>query len=147
MRQYSIDEIELTWSGLDFKAGLAEGSSIVPTRNNPTWSVIAQGAVSTGTRSRSSDRSGTVAILVAQTSQLAQDLKAIAIRDEQKGGNEVKPMLMTDTSSGELITFKNAFIISRPEQVRDTVASIQTWIFYFEDFEDNEVALTNVVGS
>ncbi len=147
MRTYSIDEVECTWAGLDFKAGLAEGSSITPARAVGTWSQVPQGAVSTVTRSRSNNRSGTVTVLVAQTSQLAQDLKAIAIRDEKPNGKEVYPMLISDTSSGELITFKNAYIMSRPEQVRATEAGVQSWVFNFEDFEDNEVTLTNVVGS
>ena len=39
MKQYSIDRVELSWQGLDFKEGLASGSTITEARVAPSWNL------------------------------------------------------------------------------------------------------------
>lgn len=148
MKQYSIDLCEFTWAGLNFKEGLADGSSLTPSRANPSWSQVPYGATTEQARSRSTNRSGQLTILVMQTSQLHQQLKGIANRDRLPGGKEVFPFVVKDNNSGDQITFKNTYIATEPDQVRATTASVYSWVFNFEDFTDEEIPrLSNVVGN
>lgn len=148
MRQYSIDNIELSWLGLDFKQGLAAGTSVQEARSVPSWSMKPAGAVPKITRVYDPNRSGTVTITVDQESQLYQDLLAIANADSNPSTRtQVGNMVLTDNSSSERITWKNAFIQSIPDRSRAVESATFAWVFGFEDFEHEAVeTLTNVVG-
>jgi hypothetical protein len=148
MRQYSIDQVELAWLALDFKEGLAQGTSITEARNSPSWSVKPRG-VGGAVRVYNPDRTGTVSIIVDQESKLHQSLKAIAQADANPATrNQVANMTLTDPSSGEVINFKNSFIITEPDATRGTESATFTWVFAYEDRSSDPVDnLTNAVGS
>ncbi len=148
MRQYSIDTVEAAWLGLDFKEGLAQGASITEAKTTSPWSIVptGQGKV---TRVYNPDRSGTLSVVVDQTSQLHQSLKGIAEADRLPATrNQVATFKITDTASGEVFDFLNAFILTDPDMIRGTEASTFTWVFGFEKRESPEVTtLTNLVGT
>lgn len=148
MRQYSIDQVELGWLGLDFKSGLAQGSSITEARSAPSWTMKPTGQ-GKAVRVYNPDRTGTVSIVVDQESQLHQELKDFAKADRNPATRtQVGTMRLNDTSSGEVIDFVNAFITTEPDAVRGTESSTFTWIFAFEDRVSEPVAnLTNLVGT
>lgn len=149
MRQYSIDNVELSWLGIDFKDGLAVGTSITEARTVPSWSMKPSGAVPKVTRVYDPNRSGTVTIIVDQESQLHQSLKAIANSERTPGGRDkVDDMVLKDLTAGEEITFKNAFITTIPDRTRAVESSTFAWVFGYEDFKDEEVpTLANPVGN
>jgi hypothetical protein len=132
MRQYSIDRVEATWNGLDLREGIAQGSSISEGRTSPSWSAKATGYGKI-VRVYNPDRSGQLTIQVDQESKLHQQLRFLAIADQQSRGI-VSPFVITDTSSGEVFTYKNAFIMTEPDEVRGTDSSVFPWVFIFEDF-------------
>ncbi len=149
MRQYSIDTVELGWLGLDLKPGLAQGSSITEARNAPSWTMkpTGQGKV---VRVYNPDRTGTVSVVVDQESTTHQQLKAIAASDRAPATrDQVSTMRMTDASSGEVIEWKNAFIITEPDASRATESATFTWVFGFESRSSVALAdnLTNLVGT
>lgn len=148
MRQYGIDEVEVAWLGLDFKEGLAQGTSITEARNAPSWTVKPTGQ-GKAVRVYNPDRTGTVSIIVDQESQLHQSLKAIAQADANpQTRTQVANMTINDTSSGEVFDFVNAFITTEPDAIRATESSTFTWVFAYEDRRSLPVEnLTNLVGA
>lgn len=149
MNQYSIDGVELGWLGLDFKAGLASGTSIVEARNVASWSIKPRGAVPKVTRVYDPNRSGTVSITVDQEAKLHQQLKAIARADRLPATRDkVSDMVLKDASSGEMVTWKNAFIMTDPDFTRGVESTTFTWVFSFENSDDTPVEnLANNVGN
>lgn len=145
MRQYSIDKVEITWADLDFKEGLAQGTSVVEARTAPTYTVKPTGTGKV-VRVYNPDRSGTVSITVDQESQLHKDLRLIAIADVLNR-DQVFPMLITDGSTGETFLYSNAFIQTEPDETRGTESATFTWVFMFESVRKlNGLADTNLVG-
>lgn len=147
MRQYSIDNVEVGWLGLDFKEGLAQGTSITVTKTTVAFTQKPRGIGGT-TRVYNPDRSGTVTFLIDQESQLHQSLKGLANSERTPSGRDkVGEMAIRDLTSGEILKLKNAFITAIPDYVRGTESQVFSWVFGFEDFEDEEVTtLSNVVG-
>jgi hypothetical protein len=147
MRQYSIDQVELSWLGLDFKEGLAQGTSITETRTSPSFTMKPTGQ-GKAVRVYNPDRTGTVAVLVDQESQLHQSLLSIHQADQNPGTrNQVATMALKDTSSGEVVSFLNCFISAEPDLTRGTESATFSWIFAFEDVtKEPATTLANLVG-
>lgn len=146
MRQYSIDHVEVAWFGLDLKPGLANGTSITEARTTVTWSnkITGQGKVS---RIFNPDRSGTVSIVVDQESQTHTDLRALAQVDIVSR-NVVGPMVVRDTTSGDVFYYKNAYIATEPDETRGTESATFTWVFNFEAVTHVTTnSSQNVIGS
>jgi len=147
MRQYSIDQVELTWRGLDFKEGLAQGTTITEARNAPSFTVKPTGQ-GKAVRVYNPDRTGTVAVIVDQESQLHQSLLDLASADQNPATRSVVgAMVLTDTSSGYKITFQNAFITTEPDETRGTESATFSWVFAFENVQKDTALLTNIVGN
>jgi hypothetical protein len=147
MRQYSIDQVELSWLGLDFKEGLAQGTSITEARTSPSWTVKPTGQ-GKAVRVYNPDRTGTVSVLVDQESQLHQSLLSIHQADQNPATRtQVATMSLKDTSSGEVVSFLNCFISTEPDLTRGTESATFSWVFAFEDVTKEPVTtLTNQVG-
>ena len=145
MRQYSIDHVELTWQGLDFKPGLAAGSTIVEARTTPSFSQKTS-ANGEAIRVGNPDRTGTLSVLVNQESQLQQQLVVLA-KDDQLNRNIVGAMVLKDTTSGEQFTYQNAYITVQPDETRATESSDFTWVFNFEKIERTVSEDQNLVGN
>ena len=148
MRQYSIDGVELAWLGLDFKEGMAAGTSITEARTSPSWTMKSTGQ-GRAVRVYNPDRTGTLSVVVDQESQLHQSLLDLSRADRNPATrNQVGAMVMNDTSSGEVVTWKNCFITSDPDVTRGTESATFTWVFGFEDVAKETVdPLTNLVGA
>lgn len=149
MRQYSSDQVEITWRGLDFKEGLATGTFITEARTTPSWAYKPQGPSGKGVRTYQPDRSGTVSIVVDQESALHRQLRTIAKADRNPATrNQVGAMIMYDGSSKDRTTYKNAYIVTDPDETRGIESATFTWVFQFESIErDDNEAPDNLVGS
>lgn len=146
MRQYSIDRVEVNWFGLDFKEGLAQGTSITEARTSPSWSNKATG-MGRVVRVYNPDRSGTVSIVVDQESALHQNLGILAAAD-RLSRNVVGPLVVTDTSSGQVFYYNNAYISTEPDETRGTESATFTWVFNFETVQHVSTNTSqNVIGS
>lgn len=146
MRQYSSEQVDISWLGLDFREGLASGSFISEARNSPTWTQKAQGPSGKTVRIQSPDRSGTLSIVVDQESALHRALRTIA-RADRTSRDKVGSLILSDTSSGDQYTYSNAFITTEPDESRGTESATFTWVFAFENLSrnDNE-SPSNLVG-
>lgn len=145
MKQYAIDKVELAWQGLDFKEGLAAGSTITEARTSPSWT-LKTSAVGEGIRVYNPDRSLTISILVNQESRLHQQLRQLAQQDRDSR-TIVGPMVLKDTTSGEQFTYVNAFISTEPDELRATESSDFTWVFLAERPDKSVSIDQNLVGS
>ena len=145
MRQYSIDAVEVSWFGLDLKAGLAQGTSITEARTTASFSNKPTG-MGKVVRVYNPDRSGTVSIVVDQESQTHQDLRALALAD-RIARNVVGPMVVRDMTSGEVFYYKNSYIATEPDETRGTESATFTWVFNFEEIAKTVSANQNIIGS
>jgi len=149
MRQYSSDQVDLTWLGTDFKEGLATGTFITEARTAPSWSYKSQGPSGRGVRVYNPDRSGTLSVVVDQESALHRKLRTIAKADRNPATRtQVGSMIMFDASSKDRTTYKNAYIVTDPDETRGIESGTFTWVFQFESLsrDDNENP-ANLVGS
>jgi len=133
MRQYSIDQVEVSWQGLSFKEGLAAGTSITEARNAPSFTQKVNGAVSRVVRVFNPDKSGTITIVVDQESNLHQQLRALAAADEISRAI-VGPMTVRDNSNDETLVYTNCYISTQPNETRGTDSATFEWVFNFESF-------------
>lgn len=146
MRQYSIDRVELAWAALDFKEGLAQGSSITEARASQSWLMKPTG-MGRIVRVFNPDKSGTLSVVVDQESKLHQQLRTIAIADALTR-DKVFTGTLIDNSTTEAWTYLNMFILTEPDETRGTESATFTWMFGFERV-DKVPALgdVNVVGN
>lgn len=146
MRQYSIDKMEVTWASLDFKEGLAAGTSITEARTSPAWSQKDTGLGKT-VRVYNPSESGELTMTIDQESKLHQQLIAIHKADKL-ARNQVFPFVIIDKSSQEKVIFSNAYIMTEPDFSRGTESTTFPWVFLYEKreaFPDPSDA--NVVGN
>jgi hypothetical protein len=146
MRQYSLNQTELTWFGLDLKPGLATGQSIVEARTSQSWSMKPTG---TGriVRTFNPDHSGTLTLTVDRESGVHQDLIVLQQTDEATQ-NVVGVAILKDLLGGQINYYKNAYLQSQPDETYGTEGATVTWVLAFESVE--RVAVTpnaNQVGS
>ena len=147
MRQYSIDQVEVSWFGLSFKEGLAAGTSITAARNAPSFTQKVNGAVPRVVRVYNPDRSGTITIVVDQESLLHQQLRELANIDVI-ARNVVGPMTVRDNSNDETLVYQNAYITTEPNETRGTDSATVEWVFGFENFvKTPALGNANVVGN
>jgi len=130
MRQYSSDQVEFSWTSLDFKEGLAEGTFLAESRAVPSKSL--KSSANGGTvRTFVANKSGTLTATIDLESRLHQKLLAISAQDE-KTRDQVFDGRMTDMSSGQVTTYKNTFIMTDPDESRGTDSGTVAWVFGFE---------------
>ena len=132
MHQYGIERVEISWNGLDFAGGIAAGVPFQYTLNGGGFSTRPTGR-SRIVRSLDPDLSGTITVLVFQTSKLHQQLKARHIADRQTG-SVVSPMQVTDLSTKEQLVFTAAHLKMFPGGQRGTEATDFSWDFNFEKY-------------
>lgn len=146
MRQFAIDRCDLTWNGLDFKEGLAQGTMVTEARTSKTWSFKPTG-MGRGVRIKNPDKSGVLSVTVDQESKLHQQLRDFAQQDETTL-LVVKPFVIKDNNTGEVFNYLNTYIITQPDESRGTESAVFTWEFQYESFSKNAIpADNNVVGS
>jgi len=130
MRQYSIDNVDLSWFGIDLTDGLATGTAIQEARAAQSWS-MKMGAKGRGTRVYNPDRSGTLTLTLDQESLTHQLLKTVSSAD-RISRDKVAPMILTDNTSGEKLIYQNAFILGEPDESRGVESATFDWVFGFE---------------
>jgi len=132
MQQYSADTVEIAWQGLDFGEGVAVGTFIQQTRAVPRFTKKAKGRGGI-VRVYNTDESGSLTIIVDQESQLHQDL--INISESERNAatrDKVADLSMTDTSSGYVDIYQNAYISEPADESRGTESGTFTWTFEYE---------------
>ena len=134
-RQYSIETTEIAWAppglSLNLKEGIAAGTSIQEAKASPRYT-----AKQTGTRSvvrvRNPSRNGELTITVDQESKTHQQLTERMLADDLLG-NVVGPIVMSDLASGEVFTYRNAYIANEPDESRGVESATFAWVFGYEE--------------
>lgn len=130
MRQHDISRVELSWLSLDFKEGYAPGSTIQEARSAPNWMYRPTG-MGRIHRAYNPDKSGTITVSVMQLSLLHADLTRLAETDAELH-NIVGPMVLHDAVAGFSILFSNTFILTDPDEARETDLREFPWVFVYE---------------
>lgn len=147
MRNYSVDNLDVAWLGLDFAEGLADGTFAQEVRAVASFTVkpTARGKL---TRTFNPQKHGTIAFTVDQESQLHQDLIVIAEADRDPNQRDkVDNMTMREPGSS-VIHYENAFILTEPDESRGMEATTFVWVFAFEKKQpEPQTTLDNLVGN
>lgn len=145
---YSIDMVEFSWLGLNFKGGLATGSSIVET-HNAAGATRTASAVGNGIDTYDPNNTGQLTFLFDQTSVEHQQLLAVwnAFKNPNTRKDQYGTGVMRDNSSGYVIDYTSMSIAKDPEETRGTEAAALPWVFNFTRRNKKPIANpTNVVG-
>lgn len=147
MRQFSSDQVELTWAGLDLKPGLATGTFVQEAQDTSRFTVKPQGPSGKVVRVHNPNRSGTLTVTVDQESKVHQQLLTLAATDDTSR-DQVHPGILNDTSSGYVANYQNMFIMTVPDESRGTESATFAWVFGFESKAPVPIANpTNLVGN
>jgi len=145
-RQYSPASLEAAWQGIDLKAGWAQATFMQETRTTPSW---AQKATLNGSaiRTYNADRTSTLSMVIVRESIQFSQLMEAAARD-RADLNVVGPLVVLDPISGRTLTYKNAYLITDPDEPFDVAASDITFVWAFESVNKADpTPNANVVGS
>lgn len=146
MRQYSADQVEVSFFGASLTEGLASGTFIQVTRNAPTWTQKPDG-MGRVVRLYNPDRSGTCSIQIDAESRTHQALVTLANADALSR-SIIGPLVITDKTTREVTLLNNAQIESVPDLQKGTQATVLSWIFLFEAVLSQPFGFDrNVVGS
>lgn len=130
MRQYSADQVAITWFGVDLGEGLARGTFLQVSRNAETWTQKPNGMGGV-VRMYNPDLSGSAALTLDAESYTHQALVTVATADRITRA-AVGPMVVTDLSTREVIVLSNAYIATVPNIQKGTQPTALTWRFNFE---------------
>lgn len=144
MRQYSSDQVELSFFGADLTEGLAQGSFVQVKKKSRRWTPKING-VGGIVRMHNPDRSGSVTVQVDAESQTHQVLVTLANADALARAI-VGPLLLRDLSTQEVVFFNKAFLEDIPDLQKSSTSTVFPWVFQFEaviqqsfQFNANEV--------
>jgi hypothetical protein len=144
VRQYSADNVKVSWFGADLSEGLAAGTFLQVARNAPTWTQKPNGLGGV-VRLYNPDLSGTVSLQIDAESKTHQVLVTLANTDRIARAI-VGPLLVTDKTTAEVTLFNKAHISTIPNIQKGTQAAVLSWVFNFEAVINQSFALDrNVV--
>lgn len=146
MRQYAVDNVKVSFTGLDISPGLAPGTSIQEGAVPAAFRVKPNG-VGGIVYTAHPDRSGTISAQIVGTSKVHSQLLALYNADLLTK-SIVGVLLITDNNNGEKAVFTKARILGRPPLQKGTQLTVYSWVWGFErsvvqSFQPNK----NVVGS
>ena len=147
MRQYSADNVEIAWNGIDIKAAVVAGTMVQETRTSPTWTQTVS-MMGEAYRAKNPDRSGTLTITIMRDHPVYQQLMD-AYEADALNLNQVFPLVIKSINSGRSLVYKNAYITTGPDESFEMAASQISVVWAFEKvFKKNaENPNQNVVGS
>jgi hypothetical protein len=112
--------------------GFADGTSI--TINTPPGFSKKVGIDGEVTRTRLHDRSGTLTLVLMQTSATNQELSALYDQDRRRvNGGGVVPLQFTDLDGATLFESAKSWIADDPDFGVDLEAQTRTWVIEFGD--------------
>ena len=146
MRQHAVDNVKVSFIGLDLSPGLAVGTSVQETISSEAWSVRPNGMGSIVYMFHP-DRSGTLSLQIVSSSLTHTQLLAFYNAD-LISRSIVGPLYITDKNTTQVAVYNKARILSRPPYSTGTQLPIYSWIFGFEtSFVQNFQPNKNLVGS
>lgn len=146
MREYAVDNVKVSFFGLDLSPGLAEGTSIQEGPVPQAFRIKPNGMGGI-VYTAHPDRSGTMSVQIVSSSKVHSQLLALYNADLLLK-SVVGVLLITDKTNGEVAVYSKSRILGRPSLQKGTQLTIYSWIFGFErslvqSFDPNR----NVVGA
>ena len=131
-KDYDPKKVVLTIGGHPVE-GYADGTFITVSRNNQMWT-LQSGASGETARSKSNDRSGTVEIVLMQTS-VSNDVLSTKVKDDELN-NSGKFVLGIDDEHGKtVIAGLESWVQQQPSTEFAKELSERTWIIETGDLE------------
>ncbi len=130
IRTYSAADLLIIF-GEDRITGFGPDDFCEVTRNEPTW-VMQIGADGVATRAKSSNKSGSIKMTIAQASPANDILSAIAKIDELTGDG-IKPLLVKDNLGTSLHSAQTAFLEKPADATYGREAGTREWVFMTGD--------------
>jgi len=149
-KNYDPKSITLSIDG-QAVSGFADGTFITVNRNNPMWSVVS-GASGEHARSKSCDKSGTIELVLMQTSETNDLLSAYLLLDETSNSGKF-PVALLDAHGGTIVGATEMWVQQAPSIEYGKELSDRTWtleaghIDIFAGGTDISAAMTTLSGS
>jgi hypothetical protein len=145
MQQYFADGVEFSWNGLDLKEGLVEGTFLQESQAAPRTSKKS-GAVGNVTRTFQGDKSGSLTCTIDRESRTHQKLISLAQQDA-KTRDQVAEGRLNDTGLGMVVSYKNMYIQTIPDEAWATTGGTVAWVLEYESKDPTPTdGNANVVG-
>jgi len=132
VRRYDPAQNSLIMGG-QIMEGFAEGTFINITRNADSFSLVI-GADGSGTRTKSNDRSGKIAITLQQTSPSNDVLQGFLTADELNNGGQFTA-LHKDNSGRTVNAAETAWVMKPPDQGFAKEAENREWVIETDNLE------------
>lgn len=129
MRQFAASNCTLTWGDVDLTRGLSDGSSLSVAYTAPRYVTKTAGPSGIPTRVKTSDRTVTATVTLDQESYEHKLLRQIAAQDDATA-DKLYDLRFVNHASGEVITVRQAFIVSQPGETRGTDTTTMAWSFF-----------------
>jgi len=129
MINWSSDKVFITWAGLSFEAGLADGSFLRENRSKPAWTQKPNGYGDT-IPMFNADRSGRVVLLIGRETETHRDLITISNVD-QISRSVAAPLVARDGNTGIVSIYNKARIEDQPGQLYSTRPNTAAWVFIY----------------
>lgn len=134
LRNYDPAQVAIVWGPVGPISGFADGSFVTVEQNEDSFA-LSIGTDGEGTRAKSNNRSGTVTVVLAQSSPINLLLSAQHNIDiNTPAGDAIGPLLIADRSGTSIYEAENAWIRKPPaaEFGRDGAAT-REWVFETEE--------------
>lgn len=125
-KTYDAGKVIITW-GPHIVTGTAEGSFVRASRNKPSFA-MRTGSDGASVRSKSRDKSGTVEIVVMQTSPSNDFFAAMAVQDELFDTG-IMPLVVKDLNGTTLITGAEAWLQKPADVDFGSESGDRSWTF------------------
>ena len=133
VKTYNLGAVDVIFAGIPFE-GFADGTVITVARNNPMSSDLV-GGDGEGARAMSNDRSGSVTVVLMQTSATNLALSAIAKADEDSGGQGVFPLMVKDGSGLSVAQAETAWLEKIADAEYGRELTNRTWVIKTDNLD------------
>ena len=133
VKTYNLGAVDVIFAGIPFE-GFADGTVVTVARTNQISTGLV-GGDGEGARAMSNDRSGTVTVVLMQTSATNLALSAIAKADEDSGGQGVFPLMVKDGSGLSIAQSETAWLQKIADAEYGRELTNRTWVIETDDLD------------
>lgn len=133
VKTYNLGAVDVVFAGIPFE-GFADGTVVTVARNNQIATLVV-GGDGEGARAMSNDKGGTVTVVLMQTSKTNLALSAVAIADEESGGQGVHTLLVKDGSGLSIAQSQTAWLQKIADAEYGRELTNRTWVIETDDLD------------
>lgn len=132
MKTYDPKQVQIIVGGIPL-SGFADGSFVTVARAEDAWTMTV-GADGEGTRSKSNNKSGTITVVLMQSSQSNQYLSNLVLADEINNAGLV-PTMVKDGSGSSLYMAEQSYVKKAPDSDFAKVAGTRTYVIETDNLQ------------